>query len=97
MRRASLVIIGGGFTGNRFEIVQPAVLIGRTPTSELTLVDDGVSREHAVISCDDDHYGIEDLQSSNGTHVNGKRVRSSELQDGDEIQVGSTVFLFRLD
>ncbi len=41
-------------------------------------------------------YTIEDLQSTNGTKVNGKRVRSAPLSDGDEIQIGHTRFLFRI-
>ena len=99
MRRASLTIVRGGFTGNRFDITSSEVLIGRTPTSDLTLVDDGISREHALISWDptDDRFTVEDLQSTNGTLVNGKRVRSCPLQDRDEIQIGTTVFLFRLE
>jgi pSer/pThr/pTyr-binding forkhead associated (FHA) protein len=37
---------------------------------------------------------LEDLQSTNGTQVNGKRVRSTELAPGDEIQIGETLFRF---
>jgi pSer/pThr/pTyr-binding forkhead associated (FHA) protein len=37
---------------------------------------------------------LEDLQSTNGTQVNGKRVRSAALADGDEIQIGKTLFRF---
>jgi pSer/pThr/pTyr-binding forkhead associated (FHA) protein len=96
MRKASLIIESGGFEGTRYEITTSDVIIGRTPTSDLTLVDEGISREHAVISWDEDHFSIEDLQSTNGTKVNGKRVRSVELQDGDRIQIGCTLFTFEL-
>jgi pSer/pThr/pTyr-binding forkhead associated (FHA) protein len=97
MQKASLIIKSGSFSGTRFEIATPDVIIGRTPTSDLTLVDEGISREHAVISWDADHFSIEDLQSTNGTRVNGKRIRSVELQDGDQIQIGRTLFTFRLE
>ena len=97
MQKASLIIKSGSFSGTRFEIATPDVIIGRTPTSDLTLVDEGISREHAVISWDEDRFSIEDLQSTNGTRVNGKRVRSVELQDGDQIQIGRTLFTFRLE
>ncbi|MFQ5696751.1 MAG: FHA domain-containing protein [Myxococcota bacterium] len=97
MRRASLTIKSGGFCGNRFEISRPEVLIGRTPTSDLTLVDDGISREHAMIVWEDDRFSIEDLQSTNGTRVNGKPVRSVELADGDEIQIGNTLFVLEIE
>jgi len=96
MQKASLIIKSGSFSGTRFEIATPDVIIGRTPTSDLTLVDEGISREHAVISWDEDGFSIEDLQSTNGTRVNGKRIRSVELQDGDQIQIGRTLFTFRL-
>ncbi len=43
---------------------------------------------------EDDTYTVEDLQSTNGTKVNGKGVRSEQLNDGDEIQIGHTVFRF---
>ena len=64
MQKASLIIKSGSFSGTRFEIATPDVIIGRTPTSDLTLVDEGVSREHAVISWDEDRFSLEDLQPS---------------------------------
>ena len=71
-------------------------LIGRNPTTDVTLLDENISREHALIlfDADADAYTIEDLQSTNGTKVNGKGVRSHALQPGDEIQVGHTRFQF---
>ena len=41
-------------------------------------------------------YVIEDLASTNGTKLNGKRVRSAPLAEGDEIQIGQTLFRFQL-
>jgi pSer/pThr/pTyr-binding forkhead associated (FHA) protein len=63
---------------------------------DITLLDDGISREHAIILYDaaSDSYSLEDLQSTNGTQVNGKRVRSVTLADGDEVRVGRTLFRF---
>ena len=60
--------------------------------------DEGISREHALIAFDPDEgtYVVEDLQSTNGTKVNGKRVRSSLLADGDDLQIGHTHFQFLL-
>ena len=57
------------------------LVIGRNPTTDITLLDEGISREHALILRDDEsgEYVIEDLQSTNGTKVNGKRVRSATL------------------
>ena len=91
-----LVIQNGGFEGTTFELTGEETLIGRNPTTDITLLDDGISREHAIILYDaeSDTYSLEDLQSTNGTQVNGKRVRSVTLADGDEVRVGRTLFRF---
>ena len=93
---ARLVIKNGGFEGMAFELTAEETLIGRNPTTDITLLDDGISREHAIILYDpeSDSYSLEDLQSTNGTQVNGKRVRSVTLADGDEVRVGRTLFRF---
>ena len=94
--RARLLIRNGGFEGMTYDICADETLIGRNPTTDITLLDEGISREHALILWDSetDEFSIEDLQSTNGTKVNGKRVRSATLSEGDEIQVGHTRFRF---
>jgi pSer/pThr/pTyr-binding forkhead associated (FHA) protein len=94
--RAVLVIRNGGFEGMRFELSAPETLIGRNPSTDITLLDAGISREHAIILYDEEErsYVIEDLQSTNGTKVNGKRIRTSALVPGDRIQIGRTIFEF---
>jgi pSer/pThr/pTyr-binding forkhead associated (FHA) protein len=94
--RGRLLIRNGGFEGMTYDLDADETLIGRNPTTDITLLDEGISREHALILRDEDtgEYSIEDLQSTNGTKVNGKRVRSATLNDGDEIQVGHTRFQF---
>lgn len=98
-RPGTLVILNGSFEGMTYELRSEETMIGRNPTTDITLLDEGISREHALILFDDEDgiYVIEDLQSTNGTKLNGKRIRSAELNDGDEIQVGLTRFAFRLD
>ena len=96
--KAMLLIRNGGFEGMSYEITAAETLIGRNPTTDITLLDEGISREHALIvyDPDEDTYTVEDLQSTNGTKVNGKRVRSSQLADGDDLQIGHTRFQFLL-
>jgi len=91
-----LRILNGGFEGMTYELAQDETLIGRNPTTDITLLDEGISREHAIILYDEalDAYAVEDLQSTNGTKVNGKTVRSGSLSDCDELQIGHTVFRF---
>ena len=96
--RGVLVIRNGGFEGMRYELAVAETLIGRNPTTDITLLDEGISREHALILRDEAtcSFSIEDLQSTNGTKVNGERVRSAVLADGDAIEVGHTRFRFEL-
>jgi pSer/pThr/pTyr-binding forkhead associated (FHA) protein len=81
-----------------YEIRSEETLIGRNPTTDITLLDENISREHTIILRDEETgaYSIEDLQSTNGTKVNGKRVRSANLENGDEIEIGHTRFRFQL-
>lgn len=94
--RARLVIRNGGFAGMTYPLEAVETLIGRNPTTDITLLDEGISREHAIVQydADADEYTVEDLQSTNGTKVNGKRVRSAVLNSGDEVQIGHTRFQF---
>ena len=94
--RAVLRILNGGFEGMTYELGDEPTVIGRNPNTDITLLDEGISREHAIIEHDDADAGftIEDLQSTNGTKVNGKRIRSCALSHGDEILIGQTSFKF---
>ena len=94
--RAALVICNGGFEGMRHELSSDETIIGRNPTTDITLLDESISREHAIVALDEATgiYSLEDLQSTNGSKVNGKRVRSAELAPGDEIEIGHTSFKF---
>jgi pSer/pThr/pTyr-binding forkhead associated (FHA) protein len=97
--RAVLVICNGGFEGMRHQLMGDETIIGRNPTTDITLLDESISREHAIVSLDEGtgEYTLEDLQSTNGTKVNGKRIRSATLAAGDEIQIGHTKFKFLLN
>jgi pSer/pThr/pTyr-binding forkhead associated (FHA) protein len=96
--RGRLKILNGGFEGMAYDLDDSDVLIGRNPSTHITLLDEGISREHAMVLFDEETHSfvIEDLGSTNGTKLNGKRVRSSPLCEGDEIQIGQTLFRFIL-
>lgn len=96
--QARLEILNGGFEGMTYELTAEETLIGRNPSTDITLLDEGISREHAIVLFDEAtcEFSIEDLQSTNGTRLNGKGVRSSALSDGDEVAIGHTVFRFDL-
>jgi serine phosphatase RsbU (regulator of sigma subunit)/pSer/pThr/pTyr-binding forkhead associated (FHA) protein len=67
--------------------------LGRLPGSDLHLEQAQVSREHAVIDYDGDHYVITDRGSRHGTFVNGMRADKTTLRTGDQIQLGATAVM----
>ena len=70
--------------------------IGRHQDNDVQITGDSkVSRRHCRIYCRDTQYYIEDLQSSNGTLVNGTLISEHHLQGGDEIKVGESIFRFQ--
>lgn len=70
------------------------ILIGRDPQNDLVLDDRRVSRKHAEIRLRLGRYTLYDLQSTNGTYVNGRRVAEKVLEDGDKISVGGLELMF---
>ena len=75
--------------------LEGAVTIGRSESCELQLVFEGISRLHARIEHDGSAWILRDLDSTNGTLLNGRRISYALLQDGDEIAVGPARILFR--
>lgn len=71
------------------------LLIGRDPQNDVVLDDRRVSRKHAEIRLRLGRYTLYDLQSTNGTYVNGRRVAEKVLDDGDDISVGGLEITFR--
>jgi two-component system NtrC family sensor kinase len=90
----SLFVIRGNDQGTRFELEGPTVSIGRDSSNLVQLHDTGVSRQHAEIRRVDNRFLLVDLNSSNGTLVNGKRIQEHWLVSGDQIQMGRTLMLF---
>jgi DNA-binding response OmpR family regulator len=69
--------------------------LGRSVESEIVIISNRASREHAIIRRDGRKVFLEDLNSTNGTFLNGERVLgSAQLRDGDEVMVGEVVFKF---
>jgi len=95
-RRACLTILTGTLSGQLFKVSKGQLTIGRSPNVELRLDDDGISRNHARIRSETNRAWIEDMESRNGTFVNGERISGTvELKDGDKVQVGrGTVLRF---
>jgi pSer/pThr/pTyr-binding forkhead associated (FHA) protein len=72
-----------------------AAVIGRTPENNLQIRSKFISRHHAQIVSDAEQSVLEDLNSTNGVFVKGKRVKNHALKDGDVIQLGEHKLLYR--
>ncbi len=80
-----------------FEISkQTGWAVGREPTNTLVLNDIKVSRRHAVVRWEGDHFIVRDMGSRNGTFVNDARIEHATLEDGDIIRIGDSEFLVRI-
>ena len=86
-----LRFVAGKDQGREFPLPQDLyIVIGRVSDVDVLLLDEKVSRKHAKISTHGGKVVIEDLASRNGTFVNGARIRSTELKEGDQIIIGSS-------
>lgn len=96
--QAVLVVIAS--TDNEFlpgtrVYLRNKILLGRSPDSDIKINDKFVSSEHAVISYRNGQYWIEDLNSLNGTYLNGTKLNEpAVLADGDRLRVGGVSFEF---
>jgi hypothetical protein len=83
-----LLMVEGPRRGQKVLVDEPELLIGRGEQCALVISDRRVSRQHARIRVEGDGYLLEDLESRNGTFVNGQQLSGRHfLQDGDEIQI----------
>ena len=88
----------GGPDGQRtYQLTGPVTILGRGTDCDLRLVDPGVSRHHAELRAEGDQVVLVDLESTNGTFVNGQPVRRVQLADGTRITLGRTTLVFRTD
>ncbi|MEM9695081.1 MAG: FHA domain-containing protein [Myxococcota bacterium] len=83
-------VLSGKRSGERIVLEPGRNEIGRDASIEVTLDDSGVSRRHAEVAVDErGHAVLTDLESTNGTYVNGARTKSAALHEGDQIFIGS--------
>jgi len=88
----ALRFISGKYQGGEFPLrPNREIIIGRSSDLDMVLVEDMVSRKHAKITTDDHVVTIQDLGSTNGTFVNGEKVRKADLKDGDRILIGTSI------
>ncbi len=91
------VIITEGPGAGKEYVVDQAAILGRLDTNDIPVKDGKASREHAKIYKQGQSFAIVDLNSSNGTFVNGQKITKRVLEPGDEISIGVVVMRFDLD
>lgn len=96
-RKAELVVVEGAGGAKKFVVAGNLAVIGRREICDIYLPDYSVSRRHAVITRSGDRYLIKDQGSTNGTYVNGVRIKQTELAPGDTIKVGRVVLAFKVE
>jgi DNA-binding CsgD family transcriptional regulator len=86
---ACLEVLGGKAVGRVLPLTTGSTLIGRSTKADLQLDDDGVSRRHAkLVIGDEGVVNLIDLDSTNGTFLNGARIDVAIVREGDRIQIG---------
>lgn len=93
-QQALLIVLSGSRIGTRSVLGDSAVDIGRGSACQLILDADSVSRRHARIEWDGAVHRLIDLGSTNGTFVNGSRVKTATLRDGDRIGIGKALLKY---
>jgi len=87
-----LKFISGKYQGGEFPLEEnQELLIGRSSELDMVLVEDMVSRHHATIISDDGEIWIEDVGSTNGTFVNGEKIKRTRLKEGDRVLIGTSI------
>lgn len=91
---ATLYVLQGPDKGHSFQTANEAAILGRE-SDQIPLTDRTISRRHAELRPENGFWMIRDLQSANGTYVNGVRVEKPvRLKHGDQIKVGSTLIVY---
>ncbi len=90
-----IIVTGLGGHETAHQLPNGQTLIGRNPQSDIRLSDPQVSWAHAAITHEQDHCVIDDLDSTNGTFIRGRRIERELLKDGDSIRIGPYELVFR--
>ena len=87
-----LVRMNGPQQDTHLEIPGPVCVLGRASSANIILEEEAVSKQHARLTHTGESFLIEDLDSSNGTFVNGKRIHArQEIQPGDLLRLGPVI------
>ena len=91
---ATLTVLSGSDEGIAMRLGERKIYMGRMAQSEFILTDTNVSRVHAWIAYEQHRHVLYDAESRNGSFVNGVRITTQRLRDGDEIRLGTTALRY---
>jgi len=83
-----LVVISDILKDQTFELTEERVTVGRVPDNQVQIEDGAVSSHHAELTRKGEDYAVRDLNSTNGTRVNGQRIIEQRLYHGDTVSFG---------
>jgi DNA-binding NtrC family response regulator len=94
LRKCQLIVVDGPTRGKKHTLDQKLTKVGKRESNDLVITDKTVSREHMEIEYAADSFLLRDLDSTNGTFLNGSRVKEAYLAPGDLIKIGNTTMEF---
>src|SRR4029077_10398542 len=92
-----LVAVRGPLKGSTYALPKGDFSVGRQAPSNINLEDHAASRRHCLFSRSGQRCTVKDLESRNGTFVNGTPITEHQLEQGDEIRIGGSVFCYLVD
>jgi pSer/pThr/pTyr-binding forkhead associated (FHA) protein len=90
----SIAQVSGPGAPQVFELTAPETILGRGTEAGIHIDAPDLSRAHIKLICKDDECHIKDLKSRNGCFLNGVKIHSATLRDGDTLQLGRVLFTF---
>jgi len=90
-----LEMVQGPGAPRNYELYRAEMVIGRTIDADVSIISTDLSRRHVLLKrAASGQFLVNDLESRNGVYVNGVKIHSAVLHDGDSIQLGSLLFVF---
>jgi pSer/pThr/pTyr-binding forkhead associated (FHA) protein len=91
---SKLHILSGVLEGKVIDLIEERITVGRAMDNMVRLEDGTVSHHHAMFLVEAGEYKLRDLNSTNGTRVNGMRIVEAKLNNGDQVRLGSVEMRF---
>jgi len=89
-----LRVLEGAEIGKGYPVNKVPATIGRDKLCDISITDTRMSRQHAMLFYYSPHFYLKDLGATNGTFVNDKRIKQTEINNGDQIRIGSSKLEF---